>query len=324
MKKEQEQSPGLQHVLHVYKHATRKSWQCLNESLSTALKNAIRSGMKFNIDDVSAFPQKGYWFHGENAYAQACGAGRGTDNTSFCLSYESHCNRKPWLWPEATKTPARLYVGAKFTWNNQTVEVTSFNDANGSLTACAYAKKEEYPRRPIKRYTITHSEMMEVRKQADARFKSAMATLNAAVDLDALDAAEREIRKTHETMPFRHFDIEQINDLIESRTKDRKSARNEAAELERWRSGASVYGHFSTVALRIKGEFVETTTGQRASVAEVKRAIPLWQKRHGKAKADAVQQSIDSYPIRRIANDGCQIGCTFVPAAEIERLIEQL
>lgn len=332
-KKAVDVSHGLAYVTHMYTHATRKSWTVLNDCLRSAVGDAIRCGMRFEIGDIEKFPETGYWFNGEMHYSKACG---GSDNMSFCLAYESHTGRKPWLWAEASKTPARLAVGSKFSWCGKLVTITSFNDENDSLIACSYKQGQV---KIEKRFTITHDELTEVRKAADARIKQALATLDAAATLDELEGASQTLAQSHRESPFRHFDIERLRELVseiqKTRFRDESDRRDslfertrESQALEKWRNGENVSHYFQDiVALRVKDGFVETTTGQRATVDSVKRAMTIWRKRKGR-NWESINKSCDEEPEMKIDNHrivsmeaaGCQIGCTFVTAAEIEAL----
>lgn len=331
-----DQSTGLQFVLYVYEHATRKSWTGLNGCLTDALEIAIRSGMKFEVGDIEEFPKKGFWFDGELHYAAACGGTRGYDHPSFVKTFESYQKRKPWLWAEQTKTPSRLHVGARFHWEGLLVEVTSMDDNADHIIACNYESSQE--RKVRKRFTITHEELTAVRKAADARFRAAAKQIKDAMSVVELDAACERISLDHSLVPFRHFDMEEIRELVANRRRDdfagqrspgqiKESEERERADLERWKSGGSAYRVFNVIALRVREGFVETTTGQRASVNNARIALKFAEKYRESGytpTADDRPVLLDTHMIKSITQEGCKIGCTFVPWSEIDRIKPEL
>lgn len=141
-KKSKGKSPGLAHVSHVWENVSTKSWQRFDGALSSALRNAVRSGMTFGLNDFRYMADKlrmSRWI-GEidRIYSIACGSDRGKENPSAVAAIEHYLKREPFIWAEEVKTPGRLHVGSDFTWNGERVTVTSFDDKAKSLTACSY------------------------------------------------------------------------------------------------------------------------------------------------------------------------------------------
>lgn len=103
----------------------------------------------------------------EGHYSLAVRAG----NLSFAYAYEHGHNRTPFIgtglcyrgcWPSfsnhatQSKSAGRLCMGVEFSWKNEKVSVTSFNDKKKSLVACAYHKRKDgYQGKVKKRFTIT-------------------------------------------------------------------------------------------------------------------------------------------------------------------------
>jgi hypothetical protein len=132
--------------------------------------------------------QRKFWAPSEYNYAQAVRI----NNISFCRAYECLLKRTPFVcdnvdygnsWGHLlpygmhstqAKSQGRLVLWAKFHWNGDLVKVTSFNDAEQFLIACAYYPKEENkPERIRKRYTITAEDFKTaIKKIKDAKKQS--------------------------------------------------------------------------------------------------------------------------------------------------------
>ena len=100
--KEKPVSPGLRFVRMIWDHAlesTGHSWQRLNWALSDTLRTAIKSGMRFDLDDFKTMRstmRTGYWW-GESGsdsyYRDACEV----DNLSACHAIEALEERQPFI-----------------------------------------------------------------------------------------------------------------------------------------------------------------------------------------------------------------------------------
>lgn len=161
-------SPTLTHVMHVWNNVSHSSYQRLNGAMYSALKNAIKSGMRFNATDLVTLAGETrmdrWWGDGERLYGLACGSDRGTYNLSASAAFECHFGRKPWLWAERIKTPERLYVGFQFNWKGERIHVTSFDDSKQSLTACSYNNDDQEDDSGII-YCFNEYRKLEYRKQ---------------------------------------------------------------------------------------------------------------------------------------------------------------
>ena len=184
-------SPAVRLICMVWEHAqqaTGHSWLKLNHALADTLGLAIRSGMKFEIDDFNTIRERfnsGYWIgDGEWIYNLAVLY----RNSSAYLAYESHRSRKPFIVKSATidthtgdgpcgRGLARLVIGARFRWAGEEVRVTSFNDDRQTFTACSYKLDGEskncakcksrisWPREVVKsRYTISHADIRRTKQ----------------------------------------------------------------------------------------------------------------------------------------------------------------
>lgn len=164
---EMEQSQAMTLLTHFWECGRRVkpfSEARFRATLKDALELAIIGGLKFDTDDCSRFHDNFSWgagyykeqllSFGESSYALAIIA----SNMSACHSFEKSHNRKPFIiykvdhnyrmlrsmpgrW-DITRPRDRLGVGSKFTWQGKRVTVTSFDDKNGLVIACAYKPRE--------------------------------------------------------------------------------------------------------------------------------------------------------------------------------------
>lgn len=137
----------------------------------------ISAGFHFMVDDLVDL--KSYCTEGHYSLAVRNG------NLSFVYAYEKKHDRTPFIGTDLcygscypgfsnhatqSKSSGRLCIGVEFSWNNETVSVTSFNDKNKSLIACAYHKRKDgYRGKVKKRFTITAKDF---RKEMSARKKA--------------------------------------------------------------------------------------------------------------------------------------------------------
>ena len=346
------------------------------------LEAAVTSGMRFEPDDFAKMKNPALWCgrsgNDEVLYGLACGADRNTENTSAAIAMEKWFERPAVLWAEKTKTPERLYVGSKFTWDGRVVQITSMRD--DSLVACTYTAHSHSGRNRAevgtfdyfdgdyrkvlqrkdaengnvfiefgpadktvshsgvieKRYTVKYAALAAARKIFDERRRRVEKQIKEAMTLERLSvvaaAASREGRGF-----FHHFDIEILREAVSAARKRIKEAmsaveveaeklREEAAEafdLKRWMRGEDVHRHFNELRVRVKDGYVETTTGQRATVESVRKLLPFIQLYRRKKKEwvrnDPDAPSADLHPLRRIELGGVLIGCTYFPWAEVDR-----
>ena len=374
MKKDTTSSPALRFVRHAWDSIPGGSWQRINSSMQATLRLAVESGMKFipgDLTTISNTMRGNYWMSTEGLYSSACGGDRGTANPSFVAAFEAYCNRKPYLWAEDNKTPTRLYIGARFTWKNEMLEVTSFSKdhfvavtrgedrkdveyefgdyrvaemkktlEDGTILArysAPIAKENRYIRGTRHVRKITHKELSEARKAFDAKRKAYEKEFMEAATLEAVEAiAQRIIAEGRPA--FRHFDIEILRQASQDASRrvqetmthaeihhrEEEAKRTHDADLVRWMAGEDVRRTFSVVKLRVVGDWVETSTMQRATVKSVRAAL-LWAAPRRKGwKSDKEAYHLDNFPVRSITRKGCQVGCTFVPWAEIDRITPQI
>lgn len=351
--------------------------------MRSALSNAVGSGMKFAPNDLKTIAKNfrsSYWMgDGEGLYGAACGGERGDYNLSAAIAFETWWGRKPWLWSENSKTPKRLHVGERFTWQGHFLTITSFDDAKQTLTACTYKKRDDdtsyhdgaYRRlvseridkkkfltqrwspeiderthettKIAKRFTITFDELQAVRKSADAKVRKYLKELESAADVKALEVVWKKVVRVG---GWRHFDVEALRAAYAARPdairraiqeiedaarraeqqkvwaeQAKKLAETHDADLERWLAGEEMERYFNVVRLRIKGEFVETSTNQRATVVGAKRALRFINKHRARGwESNGEQAHVDQFPIKSITDENVVVGCTTVPMSEVDRI----
>jgi len=165
-------SVALDFVGAVYHNAhpgSKHSWRKLNASLREALTLAIKSEMLFVPAEIAWIHrnyQGGFWFgSGEWILRAACLAGNSSAASSF--NHWKKRKRFPWKgritlygYPGCPKLKY-LFEWARFWWNDELVEVTSFNDDEGYLIACSYHRSSKPGgRKKVKhRYTITPADL---------------------------------------------------------------------------------------------------------------------------------------------------------------------
>lgn len=167
--------------------ATSHSWLKVNHAMADALSLAIRSGMRFDLEDFGAAMKQfrpGYWRYIENAYREAVLY----HNASAYQAIERHLGRKPFIVKPAScriqtgDGPcglglARLIVAAEFQWRGELVHVGSFNDEKGYVNASSYKRvdgQEDCPQckraigwskaKELHRYRITHADIRAARR----------------------------------------------------------------------------------------------------------------------------------------------------------------
>lgn len=135
-------------------NSTNHSWTRLNKAMMTALRLAVGSGMMFRQFDIDFIDQdyryrSGRWL-GENGWEGLYAMAVQVENFSFIEAFEAYFSRQPFRADDVrlnssaghfvhrkdeTRKRSRLAVGFSFPWQGKEVTVTSFNDAEGYLTA---------------------------------------------------------------------------------------------------------------------------------------------------------------------------------------------
>lgn len=147
MKEQPKRGAAYAAVRFIYNRSPGKSWRRLNGALFETLNAAITAHLSFEPDDFNAICKDmngGYWMG--NSSGSTCGEMLYSHmvkvaHTPACISFERYAERPAALWVEDVKTPGRLCIGSRFTWNGLRVEVTNmFKDR---LIACYYENRIE-------------------------------------------------------------------------------------------------------------------------------------------------------------------------------------
>lgn len=201
----------------------------------------------------------------------------------------------------------------------------------GGLLLRLGPKTEQPSSKPERIFKIKYSELAARRKAYDVARKTALAEIAGAETPQALsDIAARLSAAGRGT--YRHFDIEDMREAVTARRKafsdaanaaqrlidDAKHDQERAAALERWIAGENVSGWFRQVRLRIKGGFVETSTGQSVTVEGALAALPVVL-RYRYTGIDR-GHTLDLHDIEALTDAGVKIGCTWIPWSEIDRI----
>jgi len=151
--------------------AVDHTWERVYDTMRRGLHLAISAGLSFHEDDfthLAAVFKWGHWCgmdndrnYGEQFYTAAVVAG----HLQACRAMEKYYGRTPFY-----VHGKRLRLGSAFAWDGTTVYVTSFDDEQHTLIACAYDKlgwssvlpygisherEQRGDGKPRKRYTIT-------------------------------------------------------------------------------------------------------------------------------------------------------------------------
>jgi len=146
------------------------SYTRLNELMRNAVKLAIEAQLKFNKDDVNFIFHHcngGYWFRantngkgcGEDFYSFACKV----DNTSFCQSYESFYDFKPFI----SKKGNRLYERATLRSNDKRFRVTGFDFDIKRIHLVSYDISDWHEKGKRNLHSFDNKEWNEFRKQLE-------------------------------------------------------------------------------------------------------------------------------------------------------------
>jgi hypothetical protein len=374
--RDENRSDAFLAVAHIYRNSPGQSWRRLNGALHGALEAAIIAHLKFDEDDfdsISHHFRGGYWMGnsdggvcGERYYNLAVKCG----HTPACISFEKYAGRTAVLWAEKVKTPSRLHIGERFTWEGLLVTVTSMKQDH--LIACSYKEDPDAPvwdgelkagqvrsighseyRRiddlvpagdgslimrlgpafdreyerdaPDRRFKITYAELTAKRKEYDQRRKAALKEIDGAESPEALLAITERLNAAGRHA-YRHFDIEEMTAALRAKREsfdkkevERVQRMSDEAALAAWRAGAVRDRYHETVALRVNGAYVETSTGHSVRVESAKTLLP-WALSRRKKYGAVKNINLDLHPVERVSAQGILIGCTLVPWPEIEAL----
>lgn len=197
---------------------------------------------------------------------------------------------------------------------------------DGSFAA-RFSAKVDCERKIKKRFCISNEEMATVRAEYDSRRRQHEKAIKAATTFEEIDAAQ-DAAAAEGAAAYRHFDLEILNALIAARKealpreeRERLERAEQEVSIKKWLAGDDERPYFSgIIRLRVKGEFVECSNGNKVSLEAALKTLPLvhrsrengWQ-RNGQA------HDIDAFRLERIDKKGVLIGCTLIPWEEVDR-----
>jgi hypothetical protein len=332
------------------------SYKRLNPALRSTLANCIEADLPFQRDTFRRIfnDLRGRWWFGDGAGSHI-GEGFYTlavqvNHASAYQSFEQFAERPGVLWEQDSAAPSRLHVGARFSWKGHYVTVTSMR--SDSLVACTYkdvayaergisvgseigydnpyvvtsckrsgntavlrvvkSAKENGSRTIARRFTITYEDIEQFRRTEKARVKAVIERIEKCDPIKDGQALAKEIAAQH----FRHFQLELINAAFAKR----KDLVANADRIEAWRNGANgAWLETHAIVLRVSGDLVECSNGNRVSLASAKRALPIILDKP-RNKTERIGLTIDGHTIERTGPEGVTIGCTLVPWDEVDRL----
>jgi hypothetical protein len=198
---------------------------------------------------------------------------------------------------------------------------------DGSIAA-RFSAKQVFDRRKIKkRFCISNEEMQTVRADYDARRRKHEKAIKAATTLDELQTAQ-DAATAEGASAYRHFDLEILSALVQARREafpreeaEKKQREKDAAALAEWIAGADVRPYFSgVIRLRVKGDFVECSNGNKVSLESALKTLPLVHRCREKGwQRNGTVHDIDAFRLERIDKQGVTIGCTVIPWEEVDR-----
>ena len=145
-----------------YMNMNDHSWRKLNDAMREAVSLSIRAGLTFDRDDFQTFEETyrmSHWGHSGDGYEHFYCLAVESKNASACKSFEAFKQREPFMLDDQ-----RIYVGRKFTWNEEKVECTSFPSDKHYVIACSYPDSTSHPRKIKHHYRISQDDLRKARK----------------------------------------------------------------------------------------------------------------------------------------------------------------
>lgn len=215
---------------------------------------------------------------------------------------------------------------------------------DGSLIVRFSPPVEYEPEKVDRRFTITCTELNELRKDYDHRRRVHEKAISAATTLDAVEVA-RVAAAAEGKEAYRHFDIEILTEAVTRRKEEieaemtraerelsqqeqkRRWEDQHADNLVKWLAGEDVRDFINggDVRIRVKGDYVETSNGNRVTVDAARMTLAFVAKhRESGWTMNGRKHDVDAFKLERVDSDGIQIGCTFFPWSEVDRCAELL
>lgn len=115
-----------------------------------------------------------------------------------------------------------------------------------------------------------------------------------------------------------------LRNAREARAKERDAQQareavqraQEAEQLEKWKAGGSVGRYFSAMALRVKGDVVQTSRGAEVPIIEAKKLYRLL----ALTPSLAIGRRVGHFTVSNVTETELVVGCHTIPLDEIERI----
>lgn len=217
---------------------------------------------------------------------------------------------------------------------------------DGSIAVRVSKSLGERPgQKPKRRHTIVAADLNGIRKEYDARRRKHEKAISAAQTLEDLESA-RKAASDIGADKYRHFDLDILRAALAKREEEirdnlsdiqeaahraayakkyaedlRIRTENHAKNIAMWREGEDVHDFLhEDILLRIKGDFVEVSNGNKVSITTARLTLKFVKKNKDGWKANGQKYDVDAFPLREISKGGVQIGCTLIPWTEVSRL----
>lgn len=125
------ESPALRLVSILLWKNRETSENRLQDQLNSLINVAVKSRMRFDLDDLTKITEMARWQPHEGFYRTAIEA----KNNSAQQAFEAWKNRAPFMF-----AGEKLFEGKQFIWQGLQVKVTSFSDDGERVIACQQSK----------------------------------------------------------------------------------------------------------------------------------------------------------------------------------------
>lgn len=290
----------------IYRHSDGKSFRRLNAALYATLNACIEAGMKFELntfDQVYAKFKGSYWMgnsHGSRCGESLYGMAIKFNNMAACLSFEDWQQTPPVLWDDDDDTPKRHAVGDIIRIGRDCWRITDIRQ-DKVLMIHNYGSHGDGRRKQF-----THAELAAMRRDRKKRLKAVLGNIRS-IHASTGDEVEKRasletvwaaIRQDYENDLWQHYEIEEI-----------RAATRVTTIAEERRTG---------VTLEISGSRVLASNGQSAPLRAVQAVLPAIMLALDGQKTK-FPHTLDGHGVF-LKSGGLQVGCTFVPTAEIRRI----
>lgn len=162
------------------------------------------------------------------------------------------------------------------------------------------------------------------RKHADlykAEALSIVDNLNKYADLLGLEFSAPDLSEYQEAA-LRADKVQKEQEKIRKAEK----IKQQAEDLARWKAGEDVRSYFEVMALRIKGDEIETSRGAKIPVDHAVRAWPILRRIFKNKSELSLGHTIKlgHYTVNRITDKALIVGCHTIPFSEVENIATQL